>query len=42
LNQRCLLATDLESILRARMSKILLQQNQPTPAQVDVRSYVGY
>jgi bifunctional non-homologous end joining protein LigD len=24
------------------MSKILLQQNQPTPAQVDVRSYVGY
>jgi hypothetical protein len=29
LNQRCLLAPDLESILRARMSKILLQQNRP-------------
>jgi hypothetical protein len=29
LNQRCLLAPDLESILLARMSKILLQQNRP-------------
>ena len=29
LNQRCALAPDLESILRARMRKIVLQQNLP-------------
>src|SRR5229473_2546223 len=29
LNQRCALAPDLESMLRARMCKILLQQNRP-------------
>src|SRR5262245_9576727 len=30
LNQRCALAPDLESILRARMSKIVFRQHRPT------------
>jgi hypothetical protein len=29
LNQRCALAPDLESILRARMSKIVFRQHRP-------------
>src|SRR5262245_63233 len=31
LNQRCALAPDLESILRARMSKIVFRQHRPNP-----------
>src|SRR5262245_36380446 len=33
LNQRCALAPDLESILRARMSKIVFRQHRPKADQ---------
>jgi hypothetical protein len=37
LNQCCALAPDLESILRARMRKIVLQHNRHKAAFRDVR-----
>ena len=36
LNQRCALAPDLESILRARMSKIVFQQYRSKPEELKV------
>jgi hypothetical protein len=45
LNQRCLLVLDLESISRARMSKILLQQNRPdseVSERPDDFGFLGY
>jgi hypothetical protein len=42
LDRCCAFAPDLESMLRDKMLKILLQQYRHQAAQNDVRSYVGF